>query len=207
MIPAPETTPQAAPAQTTVEQAPPVQAASASVATTLQHPAGTTLITCHANADFDAFAAMLVKAPRSSSEKPGFADLWLFLAGVTLLTAFKNRSQSSSETSATSVVPADAITRLPLPCPWCVGLRSLLPFFCFSGNFFALSARNGFAPKASASDITAPLIRYANKKSRSTGRGFSSKTGAALIEPQAPGPSARQEQREPQEPGSLPLRA
>ncbi len=44
MIPAPETTP---------------QAASASVASTLQHTAGTTLITCHASADFDAFAAML----------------------------------------------------------------------------------------------------------------------------------------------------
>ena len=44
MIPAPETTP---------------QAASASVASTLQHTTGTTLITCHASADFDAFAAML----------------------------------------------------------------------------------------------------------------------------------------------------
>ena len=59
MIPAPETTPQTAPAQTATDQTAPAQAASAYAASEVQYTGGTTLITCHANADFDAFAAML----------------------------------------------------------------------------------------------------------------------------------------------------
>ena len=58
MIPAPETPPTSISLQ--AKSAPDASAQAAAPTTAIaQNTAGTTLITCHANADFDAFAAML----------------------------------------------------------------------------------------------------------------------------------------------------
>lgn len=108
MILAPETTPQAASAPTTADQAAPVQAASASAASASQHTGGTTLITCHANADFDAFAAML-------------AARFLYTPHVLLFPGTQERGLqkliAGLDTAAlgiveTPAIPWDSITRL-----------------------------------------------------------------------------------------------
>ena len=100
MILAPETTPQAASAQATAEKAAPVQAE--------QHAGGTTLITCHANADFDAFAAML-------------AARFLYTPHVLLFPGTQERGLqkliAGLDTAAlgiveTPAIPWDSITRL-----------------------------------------------------------------------------------------------
>ena len=105
---APETTPQTASAQTTAGQTAPVQAASASAASAVQHTAGTTLITCHASADFDAFAAML-------------AARFLYTPHVLLFPGTQERGLqkliAGLDTAAlgiveTPAIPWDSITRL-----------------------------------------------------------------------------------------------